>query len=153
MKLGIVANEFFDRHIGRMGGFGWAARQVAAFFNAQPHLGVNVVFLAANRKRYGGRGHLRVHDTVLLGRAQEPRYRHMLRKQQLDLVLTIDYRPQYRAVLEILARTPIVIWVRDPRPPAMRVVLNSLKIPGEYSVRPQGMRVVDCTSLLSLLDL
>jgi glycosyltransferase involved in cell wall biosynthesis len=152
MKLGIVANEFFDRAIGPMGGFGWAARQVATFFNTQPHLGVNVLFLTANRKYCGGQSHRRVHDTVLLIHSQAPRYRRLLLKQQLDLVLTIDYRPQYRAVLEILAHIPVVVWLRDPRPPAALTALHTLTIPEDPAVRPQGIRGIDCTSVSTLLD-
>lgn len=82
MKLGIVANEFFDRDIGPMGGCGWAARQVATFFNSQLHLGVNVLSLTANRKHCGGRPHMCIHDTVLLIYSQVPRYQRMLIKQQ-----------------------------------------------------------------------
>jgi len=46
LKLGVVANEFFDASVGRFGGFGWATRQVARFFTARPELGVEVVFLS-----------------------------------------------------------------------------------------------------------
>ena len=46
MKLGVIADEFFDRAMGRMGGFGWAARQLSRIFNDDPSQGVDVVFLS-----------------------------------------------------------------------------------------------------------
>jgi hypothetical protein len=47
MRVGLVANEFFDASLGgslgRMGGFGWAARQVVRYFQRAPEHGVEVV--------------------------------------------------------------------------------------------------------------
>ncbi len=53
IKVGIVANEFFDRRLGRMGGFGWAAAQVASCFRDEPDVGVDPTTpTAPQRKRY-----------------------------------------------------------------------------------------------------
>ena len=38
-------------------------------------------------------------------------------QRKLDLILSIDYRIGYRRLFKILPRTPIIVWVRDPRPP------------------------------------
>ena len=46
IKLGVIADEFFEPAMGRMGGFGWAARQVSRIFNDDPSQGVDVVFLS-----------------------------------------------------------------------------------------------------------
>jgi glycosyltransferase involved in cell wall biosynthesis len=152
MKLGIIANEFFDHDIGRMGGFGWAARQVATFFKSQPHLGVTVVFLAGSLHSRKGLSHTRVHDTPLLFRSNGAGYRNALLEQKLDLLLTIDYRPDYRDILHVLGRTSVIVWVRDPKPPHVLAKQNTLRIPGEESACPRGTKPIDCTSLSSLVN-
>ncbi len=152
MKLGIVANEFFDKKIGRVGGFGWAARQVATFFNSRPDLGVDAVFLAAGIKNRTGASYTRVHDTLLVFESTGAKYREIIRNHAIDLVLTIDYRPRYRRVLGVLDQVPTIIWVRDPRPPSVVKRLATLTIPGDSSARPQGINVIDCTSLANLTD-
>ena len=70
-----------------------------------------------------------------------------LRAEGLDLLLMIDYRPSYRFFAGALPRTPIIVWVRDPRPPADVRKINTLRIPGADGARPQGIEEIDCTSL------
>jgi hypothetical protein len=55
IKLGIIANEFFELELGGMGGFGWAARQVARLFNREPRHGVEAVFLSRMVRTGAGR--------------------------------------------------------------------------------------------------
>jgi glycosyltransferase involved in cell wall biosynthesis len=152
INLGIVADEFFDPQIGRMGGFGWAARQVVRFFNLRPSLGVKVVLLAASLKGRLGQTQIRVHATPFIFHFRGPNYRRLIREQKLDLVLTIDYRPQYRNVLMVLAGRPVIVWVRDPRPLEVTSVQATLRMPYGDPARPQGIKRVDCTSLATLLD-
>jgi glycosyltransferase involved in cell wall biosynthesis len=152
INLGIIADEFFDPQIGRMGGFGWAARQVAKFFNLRPTLGVKVVFLAASLKGRLGQTQTRVHCTPFIFHFRGPNYRRMIREQKLDLVLTIDYRRQYGSVLTVLAGTPVIVWVRDPRPPEVAAIQATLRMPYDDSAQPQGIKRVDCTSLATLLE-
>ena len=147
MRLGIVADEFFDEDVGRMGGFGWAARQVARVFKKHPQLGVSIVFLAASLKSRNGSCHTCVHDTPLLFYTDGPGYRDHILKENLDLILTIDYRPNYSRILDILSCTPVIVWVRDPRPPATQARLATLQFPGDCSISPKGIKFIDCTSL------
>ncbi|HEX8146491.1 MAG TPA: glycosyltransferase family 4 protein [Pyrinomonadaceae bacterium] len=146
IKVGIVANEFFGREVGGFGGFGWAARQVARLFNGQPAHGFEAVFL--NRTLPPSAGGGRAHDTPLItregGRLSDIRG---VRAERPDLLLTIDYRPGYRFFAGALARTPVVVWVRDPRPPEDVRKTNTLVIPGAGGARTQGISEIDCTSL------
>lgn len=152
LKLGILADEFFDRTIGRMGGFGWAARQVANFFNAQPELGVDVVFLAASLKGHRGLTYSYVHGTKLVFRFGEPMYRQTIFAEKLDLILAIDFRPQYREVLKLLPHVPVIIWVRDPKPPEILARQATLRIPDQKTFKPRGIKPIDCSSLSLLVD-
>jgi glycosyltransferase involved in cell wall biosynthesis len=152
IKLGIVANEFFDPALGGTGGFGWAARQVARLFNEHPRLGVEAVFLSRMVRPDAGASAVRVHDTPLLargaGRLVDAR---RLRAEKFDLLLMIDYRPSYRFFAAALPQTPVVVWVRDPRTPEDVLKINTLRIPGAAGVRPQGIDEVDCTSLREIV--
>jgi glycosyltransferase involved in cell wall biosynthesis len=146
IKVGIVANEFFGREVGGFGGFGWAARQVARLFNGQPEQGFEAVFL--NRTLPSSVGGGRAHDAPLVTRdvgllSDIPR----VRAERPDLLLMIDYRPSYRFFAGVLPRTPIIVWVRDPKPPEDMRKTDTLVIPGAEGARPQGLSEIDCTSL------
>ena len=145
LRLGIVADEFFAKESGRMGGFGWAARQVAGVFTP-PDLGVRVFFLAAHSFRRGRAGVDTLHDTPIIYRGAGPRYEHALRRSRLDLLLTVDYRPRYRRIIDALARVPVVVWIRDPRSPEAQARVATLSVPGDPSP-PQGIAPIDCRSL------
>ncbi|MCZ7588717.1 MAG: hypothetical protein M5U27_07640 [Gaiella sp.] len=115
--MGILANEFVDQALGRMGGFGWAARTSAeCLADARPGR-YRPVLLAGN----GGLGRNRPerHESgiPLVRYADGKRYTRRLDRMGLGLLLTVDYRPNYLPVLA--ARdVPTVVWVRDPRAPA-----------------------------------
>lgn len=142
-KLGVIANEFFDPAHGGVGGFGWAARQAARLFNEDPALGVEPVFLS--RMVRPGSHAVRVHGTALLGGGGRLASARRLRAEGFDLLLMIDYRPSYRFFAAALPRTPVVVWVRDPRPPEDVRKIGTLRLPD--GGRPQGIDPVDCRSL------
>ena len=148
MNLGIVADEFFCPEVGRMGGFGWAARQVAKFFNSKPELGVRVTFYAARRANPGDPAS--VHDTPIEFCGNGPEHRHAVAACSPDLLLTMDFRARYRTILDIFARVPVVVWVRDPKPPQMQARVSSLRLLRDSS-QPQGIAPVDCRSLTQLI--
>lgn len=152
IKLGIVANEFLDTSIGRAGGFGWAAKQAARCFNDNPDLGVDVVFLTGLLTGASGQRETVVHNTRLLfkqGRWLDEL--RSIRSEKIDLLLTIDYRPNYQRLFWMLPRTPIIIWVRDPRTPEDVQKVSTLRIPGGEDVQAKGIRPIDCTSLAKVV--
>jgi glycosyltransferase involved in cell wall biosynthesis len=144
MNLGIVADEFFSQQVGRMGGFGWAARQVASFFNARPDLGVQVTFFAARPPNPGDPA--RVHDTPIVFCEAAAAHKSALAARPPDVLLAMDFRTRYRSVLELVDRAPLLVWVRDPKPPQIHARISSLRLPGDYS-QPQGMTPLNCRSL------
>lgn len=151
IKLGVVANEFFDLSLGKMSGFGWAARQLARLFRAEPELGVELVFLSRKRDEKAP-GELAVHETRLIPRRkQRLDYARRVRSERIDLLLCIDYRPGYRGLLRLLPRTPMLVWARDPRTPQDLARIATLRIPGQEDTRPQGITSIDCTSLAGVV--
>jgi glycosyltransferase involved in cell wall biosynthesis len=152
VKLGILANEFFDLSLGRLGGFGWAARQVARVFE-NASLGVDVVFLTGELRAGPDRDETRVHGRRLVLRQGKPITDvRRTRAEGLDLLLAMDYRPNYRTVCWALPRTPMIVWVRDPRPPEDVAIVDTLRIPGANGVRPRGIVQPDCSSLGTLVQ-
>ena len=147
MNLGIVADEFFCQQVGRMGGFGWAARQVATFFNSRRELGVHVTFFAARPPSRGDPA--RIHDTPIVFCDPRVASRGSLAACQPDLLLTIDFRTRYRPILDMFERAPLLVWVRDPKPPEIQARVKSLRLLHDRSW-PQGINAPDCRSLASL---
>ncbi len=152
IRLGVISNEFFDPSLGRMGGFGWATRQLAHCFNDNPHLGVDLVFLSGDKYARKKRVAPIAHGTRLILRERNTlRYFMRLWREHFDLLLSIDYRPKYRAIFHVLPRTPIIVWARDPRTAEDAARISAVRIPGEETVPPQGIKTPDCTSLASVV--
>ena len=152
MRLGIVASEFFEPRIGRIGGFGWAARQVARLFRSRPDLGVEVVFIGVGLTIPQTLRGARIHDTPLITFSSRDSYEKALEDHKPDLCLTIDYRHSYRKILCRLPNTPVLVWVRDPRPPEIEATLATLRIPGHESSLSRGIKSINYHSLANVLD-
>lgn len=146
----MVANEFFELGVSRMGGFGWAARAVAQTFE-NPALGVDVVFLTGELRASSGAEKTLIHGrTLLLRSSSSVRNTRCVRAEHPDVLLLIDYRPNYRAVCWALPRTPMVVWMRDPRPPEDVATVDRVRIPGADDIQPKGTFQPDCRSLRTL---
>ncbi len=153
IKLGVIANEFFELSLSRMGGFGWATRQVAKCFNTNPELGVDVVFLAGETYAAPDQPDPLVHDTRLILRQRNRlEYCRSIWREGFNLLLAIDYRPNYRPLFWLLPRTPMIVWVRDPRPPEDVARINTVRIPGAEDMRPLGLTTPECTSLAGVVN-
>ena len=147
VKVGVVANEFFDPALGRMGGFGWAAREAGLCLLEET--GFASVFLTGE---LAGRGETRSHGIPLIFKdSSRSDYRRALRAHDVGLFLAVDYRPNYDFVFSALPDVPIILWVQDPRPPEDIRKINTLRIPGMEAARPQGIEPIDCTSLGKVL--
>lgn len=149
MKVGIVSNEFLDASIGRMGGFGWAARQLGDVFG-QRQSGVDVVFLSGEHFSSGEGDVIESQGTRMLlrrGRRQWLQSIRAARREKIDVLLSVDYRPTYDFWFWTLPRTPVIVWARDPRTQADVDRINTLRVPGQPDVEPQGVGKIDCTGL------
>ena len=153
LKLGLVANEFFDSTVAskRFGGFGWAALQVARVFGDDPSLGVDVIFFPRETK--GGKSNLEenVHGTRIISLADGGiEYYRRVWAENVDIFLCIDYRPSYERLLRANPRVPTVIWVRDPRTPEDASRLLTIRTPGELDVVPPTAESMDCRSFAKI---
>jgi glycosyltransferase involved in cell wall biosynthesis len=81
---------------------------------------------------------------VLLPEVRGPRWwqwlvRHaVLRRERLDLLLSIDFGPNFDTYCSALPRTPLVVWSRDPWTPDDREKVLTLRLPGDATALPQG---------------
>lgn len=152
IKLGLIANEFYDLSLGRMGGFGVAIRQVADLFNQNRSLGVDPVFIAGNLPGVNSRAEVITHGTRLLLLSQKKLQSiRLLKAEKFDILLTMDYRKNYLPILQYLSNVPIIIWVHDPRTPYDMQRIESTRIPGQGNFVPQGLKPIDCTSLATVV--
>jgi glycosyltransferase involved in cell wall biosynthesis len=151
LRVGVITDEFMEPSLGRLGGFGWAAGQVAKVFNEDPSLGVDLIYLAAEHRASPGRDYAEAHGTRIVLR-QPSRLANLrkVRAERLDLLMTIDYNHGHSVYLRALPRTPAIIWVRDPRPPAEADRVTGVRIPGEDAITPQGLFSHDGASLAGI---
>jgi glycosyltransferase involved in cell wall biosynthesis len=153
IKVGIVANEFFDQAVGRMGGFGWLAREAAICFKQNTNQEVEPVFLTGELRSWTGEKATVSHGVPLVY-AQDnwEDYVLTLQSYKIDVLLTIDYRPDYDFPIAALPDKPLIVWIQDPRPIEDVNKVNSLKIPGQQSSDLEGIDPIDCTPLVEAVN-
>jgi glycosyltransferase involved in cell wall biosynthesis len=152
LTLGIVTDEHLGLAESRKGGFGWASQQVGRFFLEHPELGVNPVVL--NCERTHGRAMPAEIEGVPAIWRRGGRLATFDRKgRRFDLLLFIDYRPNYRIAFLQWPRTTAIVWVRDPWGPDEHADLRSLRLPGQPEVQPQGVIPPDHRSMRQMWQL
>ncbi len=148
LKLGVITDEFFDASLGRLGGFGWAARRLGEIFNGDASLDVDLVYVAGEHYATPDRPEAQVHGSRVILR-QHSRLANVraMQRERFDLLLTIDYNLGYSVYLRALPRTPAIVWVRDPRTPADAARILDVRIPDADDAVPQGLMSHDGRSL------
>jgi glycosyltransferase involved in cell wall biosynthesis len=154
IRLGILANELFAPEVGRMGGFGWAVRQVSECFMQDPSLGVEIRLLMGEWPKKGAAIPAALHGAPVIWREKRLlNYLAQIRREKLDAILAIDYRPNYRLLFFGLPQTPVLIWIRDPWNRQDIEYIRTLRIPGSGDQTPQGTTPPQCKSLSKVLRL
>lgn len=144
--VGIVTDEHLGLRQSRKGGFGWASQQVGAFFRDHPELGVRPVIVNCART-HGEPGPDEIDGVPAIWRRDGRIGWLQSAGQRFDLLLFIDYRPNYRIAFAQWPRTPAIVWVRDPWSSREHRELATLRLPREPDVAPQGVRPPDHRSM------
>lgn len=148
MRVGIVAAEFLEPGATRIGGFGWGARRAATVLrDAGEHpvfVCPDVEALEATPDAFDGVPLVANHDGAV-------RFVRELRRVQPDVLLSVDYRPSYDTAFKALPRTPVVVWVRDPRPPEDVATVAGIRDPEAPEEVPQGLGAIDCTGIARIV--
>jgi glycosyltransferase involved in cell wall biosynthesis len=145
VRVGIVSGEFLQPGATRIGGFGWAAAHAAEALRAAGDEPVfvcpDVEALRSAPPAFGDTRLIAKHEGVVP-------FVRALRRARPDVLLSIDYRPSYDTAFKALPRTPMIVWVRDPRPPEDVAAVGRIRIPGRPEDEvPQGVGEIDCTPL------
>jgi glycosyltransferase involved in cell wall biosynthesis len=145
VRIGIISMEF-HRNFSEVGGFGKISQTIGAHFRANPHLGIDVTFLHTGASAPWRESVIEENGTrmVLLPEVRGPKWwqwlvRHsLLRREKLDLLLAIDFGPNFQTFSSALPRTPLIVWSRDPWTPDDREKVLTLRMPGAHDLLPQG---------------
>jgi glycosyltransferase involved in cell wall biosynthesis len=148
LRVGIVCAEFLAPGVTRIGGFGWAAARAGELLreahDAPVFVCPDVEALRDIPHSFGEIPLIAKHNGVRS-------FARELWRARPDVLLSIDYRPSYDSVFRVLPRTPLIVWVRDPRPPQDAAAAADIRIPGRPDAVPQGLGKIDCTSLSAVV--
>ena len=147
IRLGVITSEFFDPRVSRLGGSGWATRLLGEIFSHDSSARVEVVYLARELRESPGSVH---GARVIHRRASRWGNLRAMRRESLDLLLTIDYPPD-TVYLRSAPRTPAIFWVRIPRTPEDVRKIRTLRIPCAESEEPQGLWCADCSTMTAIV--
>ena len=154
IKLGIVANEFFDPTLSRVGGFGMLSRQIARCAERinNPQLAVHLYYGSPPNEAnvaldqvYGRPMHL------AKGPWRLSKYKILLTGARPDVWLSIDYRANYDYFLGMFKSVPLIVWVQDPKTPEDWERIRTSFVPGEEGIEPKGLGYIDCSPLADLV--
>ncbi len=121
IKLAIVDIEFFHKDAGGFGGYGKTAKNITDHFNSDINSG-NIELILTRPSN--SLGITKIHNTAVIvapdledsNSANAFKYIKMLNRRNIDWLLTMEYCTDYQYSLFFLPKTPLVIWIHDPRP-------------------------------------
>jgi glycosyltransferase involved in cell wall biosynthesis len=144
LRVGIVAAEFLQPGLTRIGGFGWGASRAAA---ALREAGDEPVFVCPDVEALGDTPPDLDGVPLVAKRDGVVDFVREVRRASPEVLLSIDYRPSYDTAFKALPRTPVIVWVRDPRPPEDVAAVEGIRLPGRPDDVPQGLGEIDCTGI------
>ena len=149
MRVGIVAAEFLEPGLTRIGGYGWAASRAAAVLR---DAGDEPIYVCPDAEALDA-APAAIDGIPLVAKLDGMvRFVRELRRARPDVLLSIDYRPSYDTAFKALPRTPVIVWVRDPRPPEDVAAVAAIRIPGRpLDEMPQGLEEIDCTPMRTIV--
>jgi glycosyltransferase involved in cell wall biosynthesis len=129
-RIGVVSSEFAEPTLGGTGGFGVAAQRVAKVLHGAGDPRIEVLLISLPTRHPEGATMCEIGGAPAWFRS-ESRWRdaRRLRREHLDLLITIDWRPAFLEVAYALPRTPMIVWIRDPRPRGLRERIATLRVP------------------------
>jgi glycosyltransferase involved in cell wall biosynthesis len=149
--VGVLSREFFERSLGRMGGFGFAARTVARTLEELD--GVEPILLSGAALGPDRMDETRLESTRLVfGTGNRARDAWRWRRLGLDVILTIDWHSSFVPVARALPKVPTIVWSRDPRSEAEWTSIASLRIPGDEAADLEPPGAAQDDGLARVLD-
>ena len=152
--LGIIANEFFDPTISRIGGFGMLSRQITQCVEQIEHPKLAVHLFHGDPPKTQTAPLTRVYNRpthAATGSWRRDKYKLLLTGALPKIWLSVDYRPNYEYFLWMSKRSLLIMWVQDPKTPDDWERIRTCFVPGQEGVEPQGLGYVDCLPLAELV--
>lgn len=125
LRIGLVSPEFYHEELNGFGGYGFTTKTLSDHFNSQRnHIEIDVLL---TKQRPGPRPMQRYHQADVIFQLAPragalrhgvdfARYGAFLGGRGLQCLLTTEYYQYYEPYAMALPRTPIIVWIRDPRP-------------------------------------
>jgi hypothetical protein len=121
-NIGILTGEFYNKELGGFGGYGKTVKNLADYYNKENRM-FNIKVILSEKFGYSEPIKDNCHDTdvILPGNSKKNyllnfyKYQELLNKEQIRLLIIIDYYSSYQKILEACPHIPILIWIRDPR--------------------------------------
>lgn len=137
-RLGLLTIEFFHEKAGGFGGFGKCSKDIAAYFNKPVRQWFGLPYSQSHKSKLNGLGldilltrpnHPsliidKIHDSHVIfapdadiaNIAEVLKYGLALSRRNIKALLTMEYCTDYQYTIFLLSQTPLIIWIRDPRP-------------------------------------
>ncbi|MBI4430622.1 MAG: glycosyltransferase [Candidatus Omnitrophica bacterium] len=120
-KVGYLSIEYFDQTTGGFGGYGKTAKNISSHFNPNgSQIKFDVIVTRRERnfsvRQIGGQSIILAPDPERWDTLENLRYSVFLNQRKIDFLLTTEFYPAYLRSILLLPRTPLMVWIRDPRP-------------------------------------
>lgn len=182
LKLGLLNIEFFHKEIGIFGGYGHVYKNITDYFNTSDYsfqadilLTRPMSFRKPKIKHLDNADVIFHSDTISPGILNTLKYARLINSRKFDLLITMEYYSSYLYSILLLPKTPLIIWIHDPRPKdewekistvplakltdAKNITTDSLNYENESLKRIIGLskifnrKVIFATTAYSLIDL
>jgi len=121
-KIGFLVEEFFHKELRGFGGYGMTVKNLTDAFNMSSN-GISTEVLLTSMLEHHEVGIKHYHNAEVLfrpGHAQQyvknfMKYGRMANHRNLDALISIDWYKSYEYTAKALPKTPLIIWIKDPR--------------------------------------
>lgn len=156
--MAVMANEFFDSRIGRIGGFGMNTKMVGDVFRNYD-LGVSVIYVFASQRETPSfeKKSIEIHGWPMVSAwtgsppstSWTARY---LAERQVDVAILIDFRDTYvEAVAALPPEVPVILWAQDPRTRYQMHKIRAIRDPAKPTIQAPGLNSPDATGVRSAM--
>jgi len=122
-QLGFIVGEFFRDDLGKFGGYGMTAKNFTDYYNSRKNKYKVQIVIPQGFPVIQNPEVQVIHNTPTLLRPESKKnyilnfikYQRIIRRQKISLYITIDYYSSYEYSLLADPKTPVMVWIRDPR--------------------------------------
>lgn len=123
-KIGILVGEFFHKELIGFGGYGMTVKNITDYFNTNNNtLSAEVILTSSINNVLPEVRHYHNADVLFPPPIKSNgnyiknfiKYAKICNSRNYDLLVTIEYYDSYEYALSAVPKTPLLIWIHDPR--------------------------------------